>query len=353
MHSSIKELNQVYEELKSGRTAKPVSVRTFLNWFGAQRRTSSNVWYINHELAKCDIQTVPNYLNMWVDGPITFELISEKGIGQNEESTASSEDNVASNSETSEQNQKTYKDPSFKVGKLQAATRTPVSLRPNEHIKKAMTLMMARNFSQLPIMTSEFHVKGVVSWSTIGERFATNASGSDAQDFAGEHHEISINSSIFRAIQIISEYDYVLVRDAQNRISGIITANDIAHQFEETSTPFLLLSEIENHLRMLIEKGLTNEDIKSTCDPQHLPKDFSTVSDLTFGNCVFLLDHAENWNKIGLQIHKGAFIDELKELNRIRNEVMHFDPDPLKNEDVNRLRDISRLLDLLRKISSP
>ena len=69
-----------------------------------------------------------------------------------------------------------------------------------------------------------------------------------------ESQEVSIKTSVFKAIQLIKEHEFVVVRDTQNRISGIITASDIAAHFEETSTPFLLLSEIENNLRIIIEK---------------------------------------------------------------------------------------------------
>ena len=212
--------------------------------------------------------------------------------------------------------------------------------------------MMTRSFSQLPVMTNEREVKGVISWASIGERLAAGIANGEVRQFMNDHHEVKISSSLFSAIQIIAEFNYVLVRDSDQKISGIITANDIAIQFEETSTPFLRLSEIENHLRSLIDDKLTVDDVRATCDAQYLPRNFSNINDLTFGNYVAIMDHAENWERIGLKLEKSSFIDEIKEINRIRNEVMHFDPDPIVIEDLIKLRDVARLLETLKNLRS-
>ena len=354
MNSEIPELNEVYLDLIEGRTAKPVTIRSFLSWFGAQRRTVHNVDYINRELAKCDLQTVPGYLNIWVDTPITFELISQKGKRDDSERESISETGMPDADAGSEQarDKALPNDPSFRIGKLKAATKAPIGVKPNDPISKAMTIMMTRNFSQLPVMTNEREVKGVVSWASIGERYAAGQVGTEVRHFMNDHHEIRISASLFSAILIISEFNYVLVRDGEQKISGIITANDIALQFEETSMPFLRLSEIENHLRTLIDGKITPEDVRATCDAQYLPKDFARTSDLTFGNYVSIFDHRDNWTKIGLALDKAAFVEEIKEVNRIRNEVMHFDPDPIEEDDLNKLRDVARLLETIKRLQS-
>ena len=295
---------------------------------------------------------MPSYLNIWVDTPITFELVSQKGK-RNDEIFEENRDDSFSGKITEldqSQNKAVPNDPSFRIGKLKAATRLPISVGPNDPIGKAMTIMMTRNFWQLPVMTSEREVRGVVSWASIGERYVAGQVGTEVRQFMNDHHEIKNSASIFSAIQIISEYNYVLIRDSEQKISGIITANDIAAQFEETSTPFLRLSEIENHLRGLIDGKVTIEDVRATCDEKYLPKNFSKISELTFGNYVSIFDHPENWTKIGLRLDKTSFISEIKEVNRVRNEVMHFDPDPIEKDDLIKLRDVARLFDTIKRL---
>jgi len=340
-----RELNEVVDLLKAGKTVPPVTIRTFLGWFDVQRRTRLNVEYVDAELAKAGVRTVPSYLDTWVDNPITFEVAPPEAEASADKPEAGSDPEDVLEHPVAE-------DPSFKIGRILTPDSVPVSVRPNATLHEAMTIMLARNFSQVPVMTNDRDVKGVVSWASIGARTAANKSGTDVQAFMDEHRELSASATLFDAIRIIRESDYVLVRAPDRLIVGIVTATDIAEQFEAISTPFLLLAEIENHLRALIAKRLTKSDIKRSCSPEHLPEDFSAPSELTFGNLVKILDHGENWKKLNLSLDRTTFCAELAAINKIRNDVMHFDPDPLTNQSVEKLRNIARLFDLLRSMGA-
>jgi len=113
-----------------------------------------------------------------------------------------------------------------------------------------------------------------------------------------------------------------------------------------------LLAEIENNIRSLISTKLKISDIKKACSNEHLPADFSQISDLTFGNYVKVLEYTENWSKIGLQLDRVTFCSELAEINSIRNDVMHFDPDPLTKQSLSKLRNMAKMLELLRNIGA-
>jgi CBS domain-containing protein len=342
------QLNAVIHQLKQGKTAEPTTIRDFLSWFGAQRRTTLNVEYIEKQLAKGGVRTVPGYLNRWVDSPVTFELISEHqepagGTGDSEAQAGDGSEGQGSESDIPAKD-----DPSFRIGNIESARKAPTAVKPNATLHEAVTLMVARNFSQLPVMTTDREVKGVISWASIGSRIAANVSGSDVRSYMNPHQEIPVSASLFSGIRIIAEHDYVLVRAADNVISGIVTASDIALQFEEISTPFLLLGEIENHIRALIAKKLTKADIKKACGDEFLPANFSEIHELTFGNCVRILDYSDNWAKLGLGMDRKVFCAELAGVNKIRNDVMHFNPDPLTSENLTRLQNVSRMFETLR-----
>jgi predicted transcriptional regulator len=342
------ELRSVVKELKGGKTATPVTIRTFLSWFGMQRRTASNIELINAQLKAAGIRTVPNYLDIWVDTPIAFELITSS-------KKLSSGDPVATPSSTvksveTPEDSKSPDDPSFRIGKIESANRPPVSVKPTASLQEAITLMLARNFSQLPVMTTDREVKGVISWESIGARQITKVEGNQVMHFMDDAQEISASATLFAGIKLILEHNYVLIRAADKRVTGIVTSTDITHQFEETSTPFLLLAEIENNLRALIAKKLSVPDIKKACGEEFLPKEFNSVADLTFGNYVRILENDENWVKLGLKLDRTTFCKELLEVNSIRNDVMHFDPDPLTPEDVSTLRNVAKMLDLIRSL---
>jgi CBS domain-containing protein len=350
MPSDHPELDAVVKTLKQGKTAEPTTIRDFLSWFGAQRRTSLNVAYIEKQLAKAGVRTVPGYLNRWVDSPVTFELISEHPDDREADAPETAADRAADPRENQvDAGVPIADDPSFRIGNIKSARSAPTSVKPNASLHEAMTLMLARNFSQLPVMTNERDVKGVISWASIGSRLAANKNGLEVRSYMNAHQEIDVSASLFAGIRIIAEHDYVLVRAAGNLISGIVTASDIALQFEEISKPFLLLAEIENHIRALIAKKLTMADIKSACGEEFLPANFSQVHELTFGNCVRILEWTDNWAKISLSMDRKTFCAELSVINKIRNDVMHFNPDPITSDNLRCLQDVSRMFDTLRK----
>ncbi len=299
------------------------------------------------------MRTVPNYLNIWVDTPITFELVAEhpaeKESGDQPLGEKAEGEDRGTRAETDEQS---ASDPSFRIGKIASANNPPISVKPNASLLEATTLMLSRNFSQLPVMTTTREVKGVISWESIGARSATSNSGGDVQSYMEDHHEVPSTASLFVAIKTIVEYNYVLIRSPDRTIAGIVTATDIALQFEDISTPFLLLAEIENNIRSLISTKLKISDIKKACSNEHLPAGFSQISDLTFSNYVKVLEYTENWSKIGLQLDRVTFCSELAEINSIRNDVMHFDPDPLTKQSLSKLRNMAKMLELLRNIGA-
>jgi CBS domain-containing protein len=190
--SEIEELNQVCSDLRDGKTATPVTIRNFLWWFDTQRRTPARVQYIDEELARLGIRTVPNYHDVWVDTPITFELIADhKDEAASKESTTNADGSMSKEEDIPE---RTAADPSFRIGKIPSANIAPVYVSPNANLAEAITLMLARNFSQLPVMTTERDVKGVISWASIGARGLGAKQGSLVQHFMDEHYEIPLSA---------------------------------------------------------------------------------------------------------------------------------------------------------------
>src|SRR3546814_18831361 len=73
--------------------------------------------------------------------------------------------------------------------------------------------------------------------------------------------------SIFEAITAIVQHDFVLVRARDKTISGIVTAADLSLQFRTLTEPFLLLSEIETHVRNIVGKKFTAKELGDVQDP--------------------------------------------------------------------------------------
>jgi hypothetical protein len=89
----------------------------------------------------------------------------------------------------------------------------------------------------------------------------------------------SITVLSLRPVPTIVEQGYVLVLDATNRVSGIITTFDLSVQFQQLAEPFLLRGKIENHVHRLIDGKLTKEELAEARDPSDTERqDRSIVS---------------------------------------------------------------------------
>lgn len=293
-------LEKIASRLRAGATVGAATVRDLLHWFGANRRGRNIVFWIQQTLYECDLQTEPDFRYAYLDGPIEFRLGKNErdsvidlsmAIDLNEapepsgDKPPSAEVIVFPGTEP-QQSRPVTTDPTYRIGKLTSANTRPVSVKPNDSLAIAMTLMLANDFWQLPVMTNERDVKGVVSWESIGARLAVGRQCQEVRECMDEAIIISDNTSFFDAIPPIIKSQYVLVRDTTNQISGIVTASDLSTTFRELAEPFLLLDEIENHIRSLVVRSeFTIDQLKSAAD-EGLRRDIKTVFDLTIGEYI-------------------------------------------------------------------
>jgi hypothetical protein len=165
-----------------------------------------------------------------------------------------------------------------------------------------------------------------------------------------EHHEIRADASLFLAIPIIVQSQYVLIRGADELITGIVTASDLSLQFQQLSEPFLLLGEIENHIRRLIGDHFGVAELTAARDPSDADRPINGVEDLAFGEYIRLLENGDRWEKLNIAADRKTFIAELARVREIRNDVMHFDPDPLPDSDLDTLRRFAQFLQRLQTL---
>ena len=349
-------LAEISRQLRKGQQLPPVTTRDFLWWFGAQRRGYSVVKSIRRELKKAGLETDPDFESAYIDSPIRIELAkasAKKPTGGKEGVSAETTSAEAEIGGSSLSTPSAYADPTFRISKLGAANRAPTFIAPDAPVQQAVTVMLANDYSQLPVMTSEREVKGMISWASIGTRLAVGRAGNHVRELMDGHHEIRAESSLFQAIPIIVEHQYVLVRGSDNRITGIVTASDLSLQFQQLAEPFLLLGEIENHIRRILGDNFSTEELAALRDPHDGQRKVASVADLSFGEYIRLLENDSRWRKIKLSIDRAVFCTELDKVRDIRNDVMHFDPDGIPPADLERLRDFAQFLQRLQTIGVP
>ena len=351
------ELARIAEELNAGRPIPLVTVRTFLSWFDAQRRGHWIVEHIKAQLKDARLRTVPDFESAWIDAPIGFVMESSEeetdgsgaGNGASTDTIHPTEGGIDSVPQATNW---ISRDPTYRVSKLQAANQRIVSVKPDDSLAQAVTLMMAGGYSQLPVMTGEREVKGMVTWRSIGTRLALSVACGQARQFMVPHQEIRFDTSIFSAIPMIVANDYALVRGPDNRVTGIIKSSDLNAQFRLLSEPFLLLSEIENLVRNMIGNRFSAAELEFARDPDATERSIGTAADMTFGEYIRLLQNPDRWKRLGLAIDRAIFCENLDRVREIRNDVTHFDPDGIRDEDLERLRDFTNFLMQLETIAT-
>ena len=348
-------LLRIAQELQQGVSPQPVSVRDFLSWFGVKRRGDVIVEKIRKALNEAKLETDPDFESAYLDSSLALrvKLSADTRIEPPSGSLSLTGHPpvillAAANLTV------VISDPTYRISKLKAANTNPVSVKPDSSVTEATTLMLTNDFSQLPVMTNEREVKGLISWASIGTRLSLGQRGELVRDLMDTStQEILNDASIFQAIEIVAQNQYVLVRAPDKRIVGIVTATDLSIQFQQLSEPFLLLGEIENHIRRMIGTRFSKEELASQRDPADSRTPPETVNDLTFGEYVWLLSNDEHWSRLSLQIDRRTFCAQLDRTRTIRNEVMHFDPDGIDAEDLDHLRHFVRFLRRLHSLGIP
>ena len=198
--------------------------------------------------------------------------------------------------------------------------------------------MLVNDYSQLPVIINDRNVKGMISWKTLGSRLALEKNAIRVGECMEPVHEVSADASLFGVISQIVKFQSVLVRAQDRTITGIVTTSDLSVQFRQLSEPFLLLAEIENHIRGLIDGCFSADELAAAKDESDSTRQVHSVASLTFGEHIRLLENPKNWNRIGLNVDRAVFTRELNKIRGIRNDVMHFDPDGISEDERATLR---------------
>jgi hypothetical protein len=333
------------------------AVRTLLSWFEAERRGYWKVQEIRKALRKLRIKTEPDFEDPWIDGTIKFVARPTK-----EKATPSVEpenDSVVAASAEAGVNEPPipakYANGVYsriKIGVLPAANNPPLCIHPDAEVSEAITLMLQHDFSQLPITIHERDVKGIISWRSLGSMLALGKQCKKVHQCMEAAHELRSDTSLFEAVQHIVEHECILIRDMSRKLTGIVTTADLSRQFAQLGEPFLLLGQIESHVRNLIASKFTKPELAAVRNPADSNREIEDVSDLTFGEYVRLLENPKRWETLAVPIDRKVFTDELKKVGDIRNDVMHFHPDGVGPEDLTTLRKFAHFLsELERKLA--
>ncbi|XVQ86495.1 CBS domain-containing protein [Microbispora siamensis] len=253
----------------------------------------------------------------------------------------SSKETVAGQDETDE-SELSFPHAALLVRDIPSANREVVSVPPDATLAQARAMMMSHGYSQLPVITDGGVLIGTVSWERIGH-IQVSMPNAELADVIDPHPNIvKLNEELLKKIPTIYDAGFVLVRNHEEDICGIVTTADLTEQFRLLAEPFFLVGEIERRLRRCIER------VFSPADLQCVGKSITSVNNMTFGQYVRFLRTDGIWPRLGWQIDCKLFTEQLDHIRQVRNEIMHFRPDPLtlkQRESLSKFTNWMRHLD--------
>ncbi len=300
-----------------------VTVRKLLELWDAGARGYRISQRIEADLANHDLVTVPSFRKVTLDTIVRLVTVPD------EETEISDEIHEAV--DDAGQSAK-----GLTIGNLPSALGGVVSVPPTATFEYAITLMLLNDYSQLAVVEGQRNLRGAVSWKSIAQTRQAHSSARFA-DAIAEAVEVRYDKELRDVLPILEASDFVFVRGADNLIAGIVTTADVVHAYGELATPFFLIGELDQALRQVISKTFTIGEIVSLCDPDGARK-IGSFDDLSMGDYQRVLENPNLWDKLGWPLERSVFVRRLNELREIRNDVMHFNPDPLPPDAVNKLR---------------
>ncbi len=236
-------------------------------------------------------------------------------------------------------------DLSLTVRNIECAETVAVVISPDATVSAALTEMQLKDFSQLVVATKlhRTHVKGIISYKSVA-RAQLLGKPLFVRDCLDESvPRVGASEPLLDVITHFKRHDIVLVFNDDNQLSFVVTPSDISAEFRNMAGPFLIIGEIEEHLRWFLERCPALAPIIAERLPQEPAGGSSGASELTMGDVQWILQNPEHWATAGLKHDRERFCAELDYLRQLRNTVMHF-RDPVGSKDLDRLRSFADLL---------
>jgi hypothetical protein len=301
-----------------------LTVRELVRRWGAKRRGYSVVERIQNDLRRHGLTTVPDFEEEWIDNLV--RLVPTDG-----------EVRPTHRLQTEDQRgDETAPDVALKVRGLRSASGPLSSVTPDSPLLLAKSIMLRYDFSQLAVMTGERDLRGAVSWESIGKA-AIRTPDPNLKSATVPAHVVGIDDDLIANIPRIIDDAFVFVRRADRVVCGIITTADLSLEFARLANPFFLVGEIERRLRRSLGLSFDEKALKAAADPKDSSRVIKSPDDLSLGELIRLIEEPTRWTLLNWTVDRKQFIGALHEIREIRNEIMHFSPDPIDAEDVEKL----------------
>lgn len=320
-------LAQALERAQQGDPIR-MSVRDFIAMWQAKGRGPRVVERIRSDLAEVGLATRPDFRAWGLDSVVRL-VVAPPAVP---EPATPDLDQEESGPESLR----------LQVGNLASASAGIVSVTPSHDIAAATTLMILHDYSQLAVLEGERSLKGAITWETLG-RGHLRGRPARVSDVTMASESVVYDADLLSLVPRIVEAGFVFVRGVDNKITGIVTTADLSKEFVDLARPFFLLGEIERRFRRLVQACFAPKELAEAVDRAD-EREVESAADLTLGELERLVQRPEHWQRLRLSVARNEFLAAIARVRDVRNDVMHFSPDPPGEEELESLRGFLRLL---------
>ncbi|MGV9533955.1 CBS domain-containing protein [Streptosporangium sandarakinum] len=195
-----------------------------------------------------------------------------------------------------------------------------VSLAPNDTLERAKTLFWRHKYRQLPVLADASTPIGAVTQESVLSAGLTSRHLTLASVMRPVM-VVEMKDEVRKVLSRTSLHRFVLVRDGDGTISGIVTLSDVNTVLQEVSDLYLLIGEIELRLRELLTRICPSTDELRTVTGRSRVR---TAHELALGDLEKALCSDVCWARLGWHIDRKVFASELSLVRNIRNDFAHY-----------------------------
>lgn len=200
----------------------------------------------------------------------------------------------------------------------------------------ALRLMMANDYSQLPIVDDNEELVGMITSDSIAR--ALNLLGLKVSQLKVSNtlqvvRQYRLDSDLSDLLEGLRDAYAVPVVDNFNRVIGIVTNYDTAAFFRSRAEDMMDVEDVENMLKdclridlIAVQGQLDDSELKEKISNEKGVKSFDRMS---FNDFIILFLHAARWPRISecVDLHKEACRRMLEDVRDVRNDLFHFRTD--------------------------
>jgi CBS domain-containing protein len=230
----------------------------------------------------------------------------------------------------------------YSVQHLVEGRPSPITAVREDKIKTVLSRMVEYDFSQLPVVDSENHPVGMVTYESIlrGIRnFKVQIDDLSVREVMISAPKVNMEDDLFEVLETLKQTNAVLIVDAQSKLVGIVTSYDSTEYFRKRAENLMRVEDIETMIKDFIQVAYTRDDGQldevelssvisrvtshEKVDKDGKPKEFD---DLSLSHYISILTFKDKWSFFEpiFKISRDAVGKLLDEVRKTRNGLAHF-----------------------------